>query len=697
HGLTTGDALIYHNDANQTGNGANIGGLSDGTTYFAIVVDAQTVKLASSEANAHARVALPVTLTGTDDGMHSLYRGFDPTATDAINTSTEVIDVGFEHGLITGQPVTYSKGPASNTRIAGLTNDTQYFVVVTGDTSFKLATSAEAAVNADLTGSTTDLKNITGTGSGNGHSFRPDHFTGLLTAKNVDLLDTDGDGKVTSDDNAIGSITTVPGLLGSYASTTDNLLILAQDDTDQFSGTGAITKTISSGAGMAVSVDVISRTTEAYIGRDEYTLDDEAYTPGLGVDSDDTIVMDYDHGFSVGNQLVYTSGGDFAIGGLRDRGLYVVTAKTDDTFTIGRTQAEASATFGVSDVTTANGAMTIDLGYTHGFQHGDAVVYSEGTGSEVGGLTDGETYYVIVVDSTSIALTDRLADTLDKDRILFTPFSDIIDSQIYLGYDHGLSEGQALVYDNGGGSSIDGLKHGDVYYVELIPDETKAFKLKNAADGSTVTLNPLLATGAAHSLQPGFDPSSAVTINGTTHETDNSIDLGYEHGLMTGDTVTYDRGEDTVSLGSLVDGQRYYAVVLDGTSIALAATAEAAEASRIRYFDASAVIDNGDATNAAKFDTFEVFTGHGYQGGDTLIYFRNQGTSIGLTDGATYTVELDNLSADDQVTRFQLLDGGNNLVEVFSAGAQEFQYFVQTSNRLSLSGSSTTTDAHFFH
>ncbi len=697
HGLVTGDAVIYDNDAAQGGSGADIHGLSSGTTYFVIRVDAQTLALAASEANALAGTRLDIDLTGTDDGMHSLYRAIDVDASGVVDTASGTIDVGFDHGLITGQPVTYRTGVAGNGAIGGLADNTQYFVIVTGDSTFRLASSAEAAINAALTGSSAGVLTLTSSGSGNGHSFRPDYFTGLLTPSNVDLLDSNGDGLVTAADSAIGSVTVVPGLLGSYVTTTDNLVILAQDDTHQFSGTGAITKTIGSGAGVSVSVDVISRTTEAYVGHDEYSLDASPYTPGLGVDADDNILLDYAHGFSAGDTLVYSAGGDFAIGGLTDRGLYVVTSATDNSFTIGRTLAEASATFSDSAVVSANGAMTIDLGYAHGFHNGDAVTFSQGSGSAIDGLEDGATYYVLVVDSTTVALAPFHDEALSQDLYLFAPYSQITDNALYLGYDHGLAEGTPLVYSNGGGASIGGLVDGGVYYVQRIDGDSYAFQLQDAS-GNTITLDATQASGAVHSLQPGFDPASAVTLVGEGAAVyDNTIDLGYEHGLLTGDTVRYDRGADSVALGDLVDGQRYYAIVIDETRIALAESAEAADAGRVRYFDASDLIDNGNASDPARFDTFDVLTEHGYLDGDTLVYFQNGTSDIGLIDGASYTVSLTNLSAEEQPFRFQLLDGDGLLVEVSAAAAQEFHFFIQTSARVSLAGSTPTTNAHFFH
>ncbi|MEM9659442.1 MAG: hypothetical protein AAF961_13875, partial [Planctomycetota bacterium] len=490
-------------------------------------------------------------------------------------------------------------------------------------------------------------------------------------------------------DDGVTSVTVVNGVLGSSVQTDQNLMILAEDATNQFSGTGGISRTTGSGAGLAFSVDVISRKTEAFVGGEQYSLGDDQYTPGLGVDSDDAVVLDYDHGFSVGDQLLYTSGGDFAIGGLNDRDVYTVTAAGTNTFSLGRTTAESTATFGVSDVNDSARLMTINLGYNHGFHQGDAVVYRNGGGAGGGGLTDGDAYYVIVVDSQTIALAETISDALAEDEFYFTPFTDVDNSQIYLGYDHGLTEGQPLVYSANGGTPFTELMEGGVYYVRLIPNETKGFALKDGS-GNAITLTTSSANGLRHSFQPGFNPSTAVTITGPTAETNHTIDLGYEHGLLTGDAVIYDRGVGGTNLGTLIDGQRYFAIVIDETRIALAATALEANAGRERFIDASQLLDNGDASDATKFDTFDVYTEHGYQDGDTLIYFRNGGANIGLTDGMAYQVRLlpNATSLANPTSKFQLLDSSDNLIELTRAPNDfDIQYFVKVSGRISLGGS----------
>jgi hypothetical protein len=59
HGFITGDAVAYGN-----GGGTAIVGLTSGTTYYAIRVDVDTVKLATSLANAVAGTAVDITAVG---------------------------------------------------------------------------------------------------------------------------------------------------------------------------------------------------------------------------------------------------------------------------------------------------------------------------------------------------------------------------------------------------------------------------------------------------------------------------------------------------------------------------------------------------------------------------------------------------------------------------------------------------------
>ena len=58
HGLATGDAVAYESS------GSAIGGLTDGTTYFVIRVDSNTIKLATTASNATAGTAINLSAVG---------------------------------------------------------------------------------------------------------------------------------------------------------------------------------------------------------------------------------------------------------------------------------------------------------------------------------------------------------------------------------------------------------------------------------------------------------------------------------------------------------------------------------------------------------------------------------------------------------------------------------------------------------
>ncbi|MBM4043507.1 MAG: hypothetical protein FJ279_00180, partial [Planctomycetes bacterium] len=88
-----------------------------------------------------------------------------------------------------------------------------------------------------------------------------------------------------------------------------------------------------------------------------------------------------------------------------------------------------------SDVNDA--ANTIHFADAHGFATGDALVYDSGDGASVGGLTDGETYYVVVTDANTI----QLAATRD-DALAATPVTIDLDPTAATGAAHNLAATQ---------------------------------------------------------------------------------------------------------------------------------------------------------------------------------------------------------------------------------------------------------------
>ena len=183
HGILTGTKLTY-----QDGSGTALAGLTDNTAYFAVVVDANTIKVASSLSNAQAGTT--IALTGTGNNAQTL-EGDTATATATVSAgkvtgvsitavgsdyqsvpavtiaapATETLDLtdasvavladdeivvssGFYGAIATGDKVTYSKG-SGGTAIAGVTEG-EVFLIKSGTANkISLATSEYKATTGD--------------------------------------------------------------------------------------------------------------------------------------------------------------------------------------------------------------------------------------------------------------------------------------------------------------------------------------------------------------------------------------------------------------------------------------------------------------------------------------------------------------------------------------------------------------------
>jgi hypothetical protein len=174
------------------------------------------------------------------------------------------------------------------------------------------------------------------------------------------------------------------------------------------------------------------------------------------VDTDDeTIFLGTEHGLTSGQKVKYHRDGGSDIGGLTDGHEYYVfdagggKIKLYDK-TAGATEDDAKADNGTHRVNLTssgtgskhwfgtyldvpivgeienpldsskvnfdpdpNAMRVLELGANNGLRTGDEVVYHKGAGAAVGGLDDGETYYVIVLDETHVQLAESREDALD--------------------------------------------------------------------------------------------------------------------------------------------------------------------------------------------------------------------------------------------------------------------------------------------
>ena len=97
-----------------------------------------------------------------------------------------------------------------------------------------------------------------------------------------------------------------------------------------------------------------------------------------------------------------------------------------------------------------------------------------------------------------------------------TSVNDVAETITYVG--HRLVTGDAVVYNNGGGTSIGGLTSGNTYYVIKTNDDTiqLATSSANASSGSNINLTD--GVGASHTLTLTTGQATATAVLGTGGE-----------------------------------------------------------------------------------------------------------------------------------------------------------------------------------
>jgi hypothetical protein len=184
HGMLTGTKLTY-----QDGSGTALAGLTDNTAYFVVVVDANTIKVASSLSNAQAGTTIALTGTGNNaqtlegdtatasatvsaagkvTGVSITAVGSDYQSVPAVTIAapaTETLDLtdasvavladdeivvasAFYSKIETGDAVTYSKG-SGGTAIAGVAEGTVFLIKSGTANKISLATSEYKATTGD--------------------------------------------------------------------------------------------------------------------------------------------------------------------------------------------------------------------------------------------------------------------------------------------------------------------------------------------------------------------------------------------------------------------------------------------------------------------------------------------------------------------------------------------------------------------
>jgi len=218
-------------------------------------------------------------------------------------------------------------------------------------------------------------------------------------------------------------------------------------------------------------------------------------------------------------------------------------------------------------VNTATDTLTIP---NHGFLVDQPLQYDTGSGNAIAPLVDGSTYYVQeVLNANQIRLKSALnsptyinftaAGTGTAHSFIFLTVN-VAEDTIYIP-NHGLVSGQAVRYNNGGGTSIGGLSHNTLYYVIKV-------------DNSIIRLATNKALTQVVNITSAGTGTQQLVITSIDF-TENILTLP-NHGYLQGELVQYDSRGQTV-LGGLTTATPYYVIFIDGDNIKLATTPENAE------------------------------------------------------------------------------------------------------------------------
>jgi hypothetical protein len=325
---------------------------------------------------------------------------------------------------------------------------------------------------------------------------------------------------------------------------------------------------------------------------------------------------------------------------------------------------------GNADVNTA--ANQIELPGAHGLSTGDRVTYVDGGGATIGGLVDGQSYAVIVVDDNTV----RLGQVFDAT----TQVSSVTDA-ITFNIAHGFTNGQRVIYGNNGNTSISGLNAGSAYFVHVVndftiklysslaeataPDETFTIvDVNGPSDTIDLTGNPFTEGEAVTYFGPESLPFAGAAVNAQGLP-DNSITFqdfgvgdgdmgGGGHGFANGEHISY-RADDAEVVGGLVDGGDYYVVVIDVNTIQLASDPELSNIIALTSPD-----DPDDADDEP-----------------SLHYLsRYQEVPLGnLQDGRTYYVHLVDPMSDPNIIQLRETPGGSavNLITANTTGTHRLR------------------------
>ncbi len=611
-GLATGDEVVYNN-----GGGSDIGGLTSGTTYFAIVKDNGNIELASSSNDA---------AEGKAEEIKSLGSGEDHTLTESIHRASASATSGASGG---------KTGIAGALAINVATTDVT--AEVKGGATVTLLTDSDLKLDASSTTQTTTTAAASQEGGdtlGVGASIalgiakndtlaKLDDGAKLIGAANVSLESTSahttstesqGGAEASGEGIAITPVVAIAlafndtnaelGTGESLTVTGDVSVKANQENESTASGEGSASAKAAVGAALGLTVAEDSAT--ASINRNvtssggKMLISSEGSAVSLssskagangvkedeeGSADDDMVNQQSQAQLDYGNQRAMSSTGEQST--TTEAPKAEAADENSNSETGEGTSLSVAAAIGVNihtpkfNATIAEG-LTIDadgsvIVQTNANTDGAAVADGSSATAENGNSV-GAAVALNVINTTNTATVgasvtaDGLvieANMSEREIALqpsVTKTVDVETDTILVGDVSDLSEGDQVTYRPGtGNTAIGGLTSNQMYFV--ISLEEGRIKLSDTADGDAIDLKSF-GSGNRHRFTRGLEKDP---VDFKPSEEHFSISLDGGTGLATGDAVVYHRGAGD-NIGGLKDGTTYYAIIDGSGAIQLAKT-----------------------------------------------------------------------------------------------------------------------------
>jgi flagellar hook-associated protein FlgK len=593
HGLSTGDKVVY------TAGGTALNNLSSGTTYYAIKVDDNNFRLASSSANASGGTA--ITVGGSGNGNASdkfiIPMNLEVLSSDFSSTSQSVdIDgLSYQAARFSGEVKIESSSSVVSTNDGGSTTVTSStnaledgFFSISSSTTGEIKTIKPVVLEGDFSTGNSDGSSssssilsygLTIPASGSGTSFTTTVDMSGFDSLNTNEVSTkivEGLRENSPSIEILGkSIQSLPEDGASFRINHDNLtytLTMKSGEVIVSGGEeGKVTAYFENPD--AIAIDTTSLTGVSAISSTEHGLETgDAITYNAAekviVDttnfSSTTTILANNHSFSTGDPVVYDAEGSLAISGLTDGTTYFAIRVDDNNFQLATTALNAAA--------------------------GTEITISGGQGGSTGdkfssprtGLLDGQTYFVVKTDEHNfqIAETYTLATNSTPSVLTIAGVTggnseDTFDPEknLYISAGKTIS-GSQFSFPTDSTNDLNATNFG------LQPS-----LVNTTITGSSITTPSGSDTTHFHiAIEDNSNPigvfvrSNSQTINTTGIGGASSTITAAGHGFKTGDKLTYTAGG--TALNGLTNGTSYFVKVVDANTFSLASNFENATDSK---------------------------------------------------------------------------------------------------------------------